>query len=134
MPSAGGHAQVFSSVGDQERFVSLVMRRLFRDRIRGVYPPNSIPNLKNYNNELNAVRRRPRTNSYHPSETKNVLFSLVMRRFSRPSETVYTMTGPTGLRFSGSSAGKIRVRRYLSRAAARTPGLGLGQGIALATT
>ena len=39
-----------------------------------------------------AVRWRPRTISY------------------RPPETVYTMTGPTGLRFSGGSAGKIRVR------------------------
>ena len=50
---------------------------MFRDRIRGVYPPNSIPNLNKHNNELNAVRRRPRTNSYHPSETKNYLISSV---------------------------------------------------------
>ena len=50
---------------------------MFRDRIRGVYPPHSISNLNKHNNELHAVRRRPRTNSYHPSETKNYLISSV---------------------------------------------------------
>ena len=74
---------------------------MFRDRIRGVNPPNSIPILNKHNNELNAVCRRPRTNSYHPSETKNYLMSSV---------------GDQGIFVLACHAQKVRV----------TPGLGLG--------
>ena len=78
---------------------------MFRVRIRGVYPPNSIPILNKHNNELNAVRRRPRTNSYHPSETKNVLFSLVVRRFNSSAGGQERFVSLVMRRFKSSAGG-----------------------------
>ena len=68
----------------------------------------------------NLSSRSSSAGSFHPPEAKKDLSRLSCADSSRPPEAKNyfissaggrnTMTGPTGLRFSGSSAGKIRVR------------------------
>ena len=85
----------------------------------------------------NLSSRSSSAGSFHPPEAKKDLSRLSCADSSRPPEAKNyfissaggrnTMTGPTGLRFSGGSAGKIRVR-----ACAYTR-VGLGLGLALAS-
>ena len=68
----------------------------------------------------NLSSRSSSAGSFHPPEAKKDLSRLSCADSSRPPEAKNyfissaggrnTMTGPTGLRFSGGSAGKIRVR------------------------
>ena len=91
----------------------------------------------------NLSSRLSSAGSTHPPEAKNDFSRLSCADSIRPPEAKNyflssaggrnTMTGPTGLRFSGSSAGKIRVRACALSRCGQNPGLGLGLGLALAS-